>query len=129
MKPVSALDVSIQAQIINLLKELQDMLGLSYLFISHDMHVVGYISDNVAVMYLGHIMEYATADELFNKPTHPYTTALLQPSLPLKERAEEGQVLKGDVPSPFNPPPGANSREDALWWRISAERGKSLYTL
>ena len=106
-EPVSALDVSIQAQIINLLKELQDMLGLSYLFISHDMHVVGYISDNVAVMYLGHIMEYATTDELFNKPTHPYTTALLS-AVPSVENGglQEGQVLKGDVPSPFNPPPG-----------------------
>ena len=106
-EPVSALDVSIQAQIINLLKELQAMLGLSYLFISHDMHVVGYISDTIAVMYLGHIMEYATADELFNKPTHPYTLALLS-AVPSVEQGgfQEGQVLKGDVPSPFNPPPG-----------------------
>jgi oligopeptide transport system ATP-binding protein len=106
-EPVSALDVSIQAQIINLLKELQAMLGLSYLFISHDMHVVGYISDTIAVMYLGHIMEYAPADELFDKPAHPYTLALFSavPSVD-QEGFQEGQVLKGDVPSPFNPPPG-----------------------
>jgi peptide/nickel transport system ATP-binding protein len=106
-EPVSALDVSIQAQIINLLKELQRTLGLTYLFISHDMHVVGYISDHVAVMYLGHIMEYAPADALFNKPTHPYTTALLS-AVPSVEKGglEDGHVLKGDVPSPFNPPPG-----------------------
>ncbi len=106
-EPVSALDVSIQAQIVNLLKELQARLGLSYLFISHDMHVVGYISDTIAVMYLGHIMEYAPADELFDKPTHPYTKALLS-AVPSVEKGElqEVQVLKGDVPSPFNPPPG-----------------------
>ncbi|MBW2005162.1 MAG: ABC transporter ATP-binding protein, partial [Deltaproteobacteria bacterium] len=76
-EPVSALDVSIQSQIINLLKELQNTLGLSYLFISHDLNVVGYISDMVAVMYLGHIMEYAPTEEIYNNPLHPYTLALL----------------------------------------------------
>jgi len=106
-EPVSALDVSIQSQIINLLKELQNRLGLSYLFISHDLNVVGYISDTVAVMYLGHIMEYASADELYDHPLHPYTLALLSavPSHNPDARREQ-QALMGDVPSAFNPPPG-----------------------
>jgi oligopeptide transport system ATP-binding protein len=106
-EPVSALDVSIQAQIINLLKELQNRLGISYLFISHDLHVVSYISDRVAVMYLGHIMEYAPVDNLFDQPFHPYTSALLS-AVPArgKESSREVKELSGDVPSPFNPPPG-----------------------
>jgi len=106
-EPVSALDVSIQSQIINLLKKLQVSMGLSYLFISHDLNVVGYISDMVAVMYLGHIMEYAPAEELYEKPLHPYTLALLS-AIPDPEPDARGarKVLSGDVPSPFNPPPG-----------------------
>lgn len=106
-EPVSALDVSIQSQIINLLKELQDKLGLSYLFISHDLTVVGYISDRVAVMYLGHIMEYARAEELYDNPLHPYTLALLS-AIPTPEPDDrhEHKALVGEVPSPFNPPPG-----------------------
>lgn len=106
-EPVSALDVSIQAQVINLLKYLQNQLGLSYLFIAHDLEVVGYISDTVAVMYLGHIMEYAPAEDLFDKPYHPYTLALLSaiPSAEL-DKNHKPQVLKGEVPSAFNPPPG-----------------------
>ena len=106
-EPVSALDVSIQAQIINLLKDLQDRLGLSYLFISHDLNVVGYLSDKVAVMYLGHIMEYANTEELFETPLHPYTLALLS-AVPVAEpnKRLELESLSGDVPSPLDPPPG-----------------------
>jgi oligopeptide/dipeptide ABC transporter ATP-binding protein len=106
-EPVSALDVSIQAQIINLLKELQEQFGLSYLFISHDLNVVGYISDTVAVMYLGHIVEYAAAEELYENALHPYTTALLS-AIPAPEPGDkhERKALSGDVPSAFNPPPG-----------------------
>jgi oligopeptide/dipeptide ABC transporter ATP-binding protein len=106
-EPVSALDVSIQSQIINLLKELQNKLGLSYLFISHDLNVVGYISDTVAVMYLGHIMEYAPADELYDHHLHPYTQALFS-AIPNSDPnlRHEQRTLMGDVPSAFNPPPG-----------------------
>ena len=106
-EPVSALDVSIQAQIINLLKDLQDRLGLSYLFISHDLNVVGYLSDKIAVMYLGHIMEYANAEKLFETPLHPYTLALLS-AVPVIEpdKRFELQSLSGDVPSPLDSPPG-----------------------
>jgi len=106
-EPISALDVSIQSQIINLLEELQQRLGLSYLFISHDLNVVGYISEAVAVMYLGHIMEYASAEELYDKPLHPYTLALLSAiPEPEPDSRHERRALTGDVPSPFNPPPG-----------------------
>jgi oligopeptide/dipeptide ABC transporter ATP-binding protein len=104
-EPISALDVSIQSQIINLLKELQNSLGLSYLFISHDLNVVSYISDAVAVMYLGQIMEYAPVEALYDNPLHPYTLALLS-AIPKPGHHREGQVLTGDVPSAFNPPPG-----------------------
>jgi oligopeptide/dipeptide ABC transporter ATP-binding protein len=106
-EPVSALDVSIQAQVINLLRELQSNLGLSYLFIAHDLNVVGYMSDRIAVMYLGHIMAYAPAETLFNNPRHPYTLALLSaiPS-PDPDDRQEHEELAGDVPSPLDPPPG-----------------------
>jgi len=106
-EPISALDVSIQAQIVNLLKDLQNDFGLSYLFISHDLNVVGYLSDQVAVMYLGQIMEYARADEIFENPLHPYTLALLS-AMPVPEPGQKlkMQSLKGDVPSPLDPPPG-----------------------
>lgn len=106
-EPVSALDVSIQAQIINLLRELQARLGLSYLFIAHDLNVVGYMSDRIAVMYLGHIMAYGPAETLFDNPRHPYTLALLSavPSPDPDDRKEQ-EDLTGDVPTPFEPPPG-----------------------
>ena len=104
---VSALDVSIQAQVINLLKDLQEKFKLTYLFISHDLHVVEYISDRVAVMYLGKIVEFADAAALYKKPLHPYTNALLSSSpMPDPDYKKKIQPLTGDVPSPINPPAG-----------------------
>ena len=112
---VSALDVSIQSQVLNLLVKLQKERGLTYLFISHDLSVVKYISDRVAVMYLGKVVETATAEALYENPSHPYTQALLQ-SLPVPDpRKRKSFVpLQGDVPSPRNPPPGCFFTRDAL---------------
>lgn len=106
-EPVSSLDASVQAQVLNLLRDLQDRFGLAYLFISHDLGVVGHMSDRVAVMYLGRIVEEASRDALYASPAHPYTQGLLA-SAPVRDPALRGQrvPLSGDLPSPFNPPAG-----------------------
>ena len=108
-EPISALDVSIQSQIINLLKDLQKSHGFTYMFIAHDLNIVKYISDRIAVMYLGNLVELADSDEIYAHTLHPYSQALLA-SVPIpdpdKEAQKEASVLSGDVPSPINPKPG-----------------------
>jgi oligopeptide/dipeptide ABC transporter ATP-binding protein len=108
-EPVSALDVSVQAQVINLLDELQDDLGLSYVFVAHDLSVVRHVSDRIAVMYLGKLMEVSPGDELYDKPIHPYTSALLS-AIPIPDPRENRErsrtIVTGEPPSPVRPPPG-----------------------
>ncbi len=110
-EPISALDVSIQAQIVNMLEDLQHEIGLTYLFIAHDLSMVRHISDRVGVMYLGNLMEVTSSNELYNNPVHPYTVALLS-SIPVPNPriTKNNIILEGDVPSPLNPPSGCKFR-------------------
>jgi oligopeptide/dipeptide ABC transporter ATP-binding protein len=111
-EPVSALDVSVQAQVINLLKKLQKDFNLTYIFISHDLNVVRYMCDRIAVMYLGKIVEVGTYEEIYSNPQHPYTKALFS-AIPKESPFEEKEriILKGTVPSPLNPPSGCSFHE------------------
>src|SRR5205823_5212401 len=126
-EPVSALDVSIQAQVINLMRSLQQRFGLAYIFISHDLAVVKHIADRIAVMYLGKIVETATTDELFRQPRHPYTRALLSAvPLPDPTAVRERMLLEGDIPSAMNPPPGCRFHTRCRFAKESCRRDEPV---
>jgi peptide/nickel transport system ATP-binding protein len=126
-EPVSALDVSIQAQVLNLLKKLQQQLGLTYMFVTHDLSVVRHISNDICVMYLGQVIELSPSKELFRSPTHPYTRALLSaiPSVDIHHQNKR-EILKGEITSPINPKPGCRF---AARCRFTADKCKEPQTL
>jgi oligopeptide transport system ATP-binding protein len=132
-EPISALDVSIQAQVVNMLEELQEDLGLTYLFIAHDLSMVKHISDRVGVMYLGKLVEIASSSELYSHPAHPYTTALLS-AIPIPDpdeaAASQRIVLEGDIPSPIDPPPGCRFKNRCRFAKpICGEKDPALKDL
>ena len=130
-EPVSALDVSIQAQVLNLLMDLQDQMGLSYLFITHDLSVVKHISDEIAVMYLGQCVETAPSAELFNNPKHPYTKALLSaiPEADISMRNKKVEVIKGELSSPIDPKPGCRFASRCPYASAECEKEQVLKDL
>ena len=131
-EPVSALDVSVQSQVLNLLMDLQKDLGLSYLFIAHDLAVVKHVSDRIAVMYLGKIVEMADADAIYNNPKHSYTKALIE-AIPVNDpsKRSDRQHLEGEVPSPINPPKGCafGHRINAPLYEESKEKDINLFEI
>lgn len=127
-EPVSALDVSVRAQVLNLIQELKKKKHLTYMFISHDLSVVKYISDRIAVMYLGRIVEIAEKNELYNNPQHPYTKALLSAiPIPDVDNKMKREILTGDVPSPLNPPSGCYFHTRCKYATMNDARPSALH--